>query len=247
MINKLLTELWLNEKEVLIYLELLTIWTSVASSLASRTKINKSTVRYTCQSLEKKGLVFSIEKDKTFFYSAESPKILLLQLENEKKRISEKEKTIMKTIDHFKLLKSKKNDIPKVNFYVWVDGMKHLYNSILDLWKPIDSFNVMSDMIEFFPEFVDNFIKERIKRNIYNRWICPYTEWVEKESKSLLRSVKMIDKKEFPFKWDIKICWDHVSIMSSFKKKNPVAISITDSDIADNFRILFEYMRKHID
>lgn len=245
--KEILSSLWLNEKEVLVYSELLMIWTSIASTLSSRTKINKSSVRYTCQSLEKKGLIFSIEKDNTFYYSAESPKRLLLEIENEKRKIVEKEKNISKAITHFESLKNKRIDIPKVTFYVWKDWMKHLYNNILDLRQPIDSFNVMSDMKDFFPEFVEQFIDERIKRKIYNRAICPFTEYVEKESKSMLRSIKMIDKKEFPFTWDIKICWNHVSIISSFKNEKPVAISITDKDIANNFKILFEYMWKKID
>jgi hypothetical protein len=100
-------------------------------------------------------------------------------------------------------------------------------------------------MFKAIPDFVDYFITERKKKKIYNRVICPSNNTINEESKEELRSVKMIEEKLFPFTCDIKICANHVSIMS-FKENNSVAISITDKEIANNFRVLFEYMWKNI-
>ncbi len=245
MINQALKSLGLNDNEIIIFSELVSIWSSVASSLAARTKINKSTVRYVCQGLEKKGLIFSIKKDDTFVYTAESPRRLNILLEKDKMILKEKEKNIKESIEYFDRLKNEKTILPKVSFFQWNEWLKKLYEQILECGQQIDSFEDNWEMFKAIPDFVDYFIGERKKRKIYNRVICPSNNPINKESKEELRSVKMIDEKLFPFTWDIKICSNTVSIMS-FKENNSVAISITDKEIANNFRSLFEYMWKNL-
>lgn len=245
MITQALKSLGLNENEIIIYSELLSIWSSVASTIAARTKINKSTVRYICRELEKKGLIFSIKKDNTFVYSPESPNRLHNLIKEEKNKLKEKENNIEKSIEYFESFKNQKTTIPQVIFYEGKEWLEKLYNKILDLKEPIDSFEDNWEMFQAIPEFVDYFIGERKNRKIYNRVICPSKNAINEESKEELRSVKMIDEKLFPFTWDIKICWNHVSIMS-FIENNSVAISISDENIANNFRVLFEYMWKEI-
>ncbi|MFK7779621.1 MAG: helix-turn-helix domain-containing protein [Candidatus Gracilibacteria bacterium] len=246
MSKEFLKLLGLNNNEIDVLSELLTIGSSVASTIAARTKINKSTVRYTCQNLEKKGLIFSIEKDNSYVYTAESPRRLHYLLEEDKKRLQKKEKIIEKSIKYFEGLKNKKTILPKVSFFKGREGLEKLYEKILDYEMPIDSFEDNGEMFKSIPDFVDYFITERKRRKIYNRVICPSNNPINEESEKELRSVKMIKENLFPFTGDIKICANHVSIMS-FKENNSVAISITDEDIANNFRVLFEYMWKNID
>lgn len=239
--KEILENLWLNENEVLVYKEILSIWSTTALVLAKRTNINKSSIRYICLWLEKKWLIFKIQKDNTFIYSAESPKKFLSILEKDRKKLEEKEKKLQKIVEYFESIKNKNSVLPKVTFFEWRQWIEHLYNEILNYNLPIDSFEDNWEMYNFFPEFVDYFIKERKKRKIFNRVICPSKNPININSKEDLRDVKMIDESKFPFSWDIKIVWDHVSIIS-FKKDNSVAISITDEDIANNFRVLFDYL-----
>lgn len=241
MIEKALKTIWLSEWEIKVYTELLTVWSSVASTIWARTKINKSTVRYICQWLEKKGLVFSIKKDNTYIYTAESPNRLYSLINEEKRKLKEKEDNIEKSIKYFENIKNKKTSIPEVTFYQWKEWLEKLYAKILDLNKPIDSIEDNWEMYATIPNCVDNFISERKKRKIFNRVICPTKNSINKNSDEELRSVKTINENEFPFSWDIKICWNHVSIMS-FLENNSVAISISDKNIADNFRIIFNYI-----
>lgn len=239
--DETLKSLWLNDNEIIIYSELLSIWSSVSSTLSARTKINKSTVRYICQGLEKKWLILSIKKDNSFVYSAESPRRLLSLLEEDKRKLKIKEENIEKSIEYFNNLKHHKTNLPKVSFYEWKDWVIELYEKILDRKEPIYSFEDNWEMFKSMPKFVEYFINERKKRKIYNKVICPSNNPVNEESKENLRSVEMIDEKLFPFTWDIKICGNHISIMS-FKENNSVGISIEDENIANNFKILFDYI-----
>lgn len=239
--KEILENLWLNENEVKIYKEILSIWSTTALILSKRTHITKSSVRYICLWLEKKWLIFKIQKDNTFIYLAESPKKFLSLLEKDRKKLEEKEKKVEKIVEYFESIKNKNSILPKVTFFEWRQWIEHLYNEILNYQLPIDSIEDNGEMYHFFPEFVDFFITQRKKRKIYNRVICPSKNPINIQSKEDLREVKMIPETEFPFSGDIKICWDHVSIIS-FKKDNSVAISITDEDIAKNFKVLFEYL-----
>ena len=54
-----------------------------------------------------------------------------------------------------------------------------------------------------------------------------------------MRKVKDLSKEEFPFDCDINICKNNVTIAST-DKEQPVAVSIQNQNIADNFRILFD-------
>lgn len=241
MIEQALKAIGLNESEIAIYSELLTIWSSAASTIAARTKINKSTVRYICQWLEKKWLIFSIKKDNTFIYSPESPNRLYTLLKEDKRKIKEKEDNIEKTITYFENIKNKKTSLPEVTFYQWKEWLEKLYTKILEINKPIDSIEDNWEMLSAIPECVEFFISERKRKKIYNSVICPSKNPINIDSPEDLRSVKTIDEKVFPFSWDIKICWDYVNIMS-FLENNSVAISIKDENIANNFRLIFNYM-----
>lgn len=245
MIEKALKAIWLNEGEITVYSELLTIWSSAASTIAARTKINKSTVRYICQWLVKKWLIFSIKKDTTFIYSPESPNRLYTLLKEDKRKLKEKEDNIEKTISYFENIKNKRTSLPEVTFYQWKEWLEKLYAKILEINKPIDSIEDNWEMVSAIPECVDFFISERKRKKIYNRVICPSKNTINVESIEDLRTVKTIDEKFFPFSWDIKICWDKVNIMS-FIENNSVAISITDENIANNFRLIFNYMWSQI-
>lgn len=239
--KEILETLGLNENELLVYKEILSIGSTSALVISKRTNINKSTVRYICQSLEKKWVIFSIKKDGTFIYSAESPKRFLSILEKDKKKLEEKEKKINSIIEYFESVKDKNNILPKVTFFEGKQGIQRLYQSILDMNTAIDSIEDNGEMYRFFPEFVDYFIAQRKKRKIHNRVICPSKNPINVNSKQEHREVKTIDETIFPFSWDIKICGNHVSIIS-FKDDNSVGISITDEDIANNFRQIFDYI-----
>ena len=246
MIESILKELGLNDKEIVLYLELLSLGTCPASTLAKRTGITKSTVRYACQQLEKKKLILSIEKDNTFMYSAESPEKLMFLLEEEKRKIEKKEQKLSMVMGELNSRINRDTVLPKVQFFEGKDGVEKLYQSILDLGAPIDSFEDSGEMNDLIPEFVQYFVSERKKRKIFNRVICPSENTINIDTPEEFRSTKFLFKKDFPFTCDVKICGDTVNI-ASFKKSMPVAVTITDEEVAKNFRVLFEYMWKLLD
>ena len=76
-IKKVLERLWLNDKEIKIYLTSLYIWSSPASILWQKNNIARTTAKYTCQSLVEKWLLSVVEKWNSSIYSPEEPERLL--------------------------------------------------------------------------------------------------------------------------------------------------------------------------
>jgi len=245
MVEQTLRDLGLNPNEVKIYLSLLPLEKSPASTLGYRTKLERTTARYTCRQLVKKGVIAEMRSGNTFYYRAESPDKLLYLLESEKKELQEKEAQTQRIMGMLKGMANPKTKLPRIEFYEGKEGVIKLYDQILEIGKDLDSFEDGQDMAAFIPEYIPRFIQERKKRGIHNRVICPADTKTNKESKKELRKTRTVPHKELPFSCDVKICGDQISLFS-FQKGSEAGIAIRHQDLAENFRRLFEYNWKKL-
>jgi len=245
MVEQALRDLGLNPNEVKVYLSLLPLEKAPASTLGYRTKLERTTARYTCQQLVKKGVVGEFKQGKTSFYQAESPEKLLFLVEEAKEVLKEREAQIQRIMGQLKGMANPKTVLPKVRFYEGKEGVIKLYDQILEIGKDLDSFEDGQDMAAFIPEYIPRFIQERKKRGIHNRVICPADTKTNKESKKELRKTRTVPHKELPFSCDVKICGDQISLFS-FQKGSEAGIAIRHQDLAENFRRLFEYNWKKL-
>src|SRR5665213_747293 len=93
-----LGELGLGETEIAIYLTLLKVGPSPASSLARRTHITRSTAQYACQQLTKKGVASMTLRNNVYLFTADPPERLLHFLEKQRDALREKEKRVRQII-----------------------------------------------------------------------------------------------------------------------------------------------------
>lgn len=240
-ITGVLADLGLTEKEIAIYLLLLQLGTAPASTLGERADIQRSTAQYTCQQLEKRGIIRMVQKGNTYMYTSERPEKLLLLLKKQEEELQNKEVRVQRIIGELKSLQNPLSVLPKVQYYEGKEGIEELYDKILEMNTPIDSFEDKGEMVAFIPEKVESFIKTRIKKGIWNRVICPAVTPINKDDPAAFRKVRTFPVDKFPFTCDVKICGEQVSIFS-FEKNTAVGIAIQHKDIADNFRLLFEQM-----
>ncbi len=71
----------LSEKEARVYLTVLELWTSIASTIARRAELNRATTYTLLEDLKRDGIVNEATKDGVKYYSVISPDVLLNQLE----------------------------------------------------------------------------------------------------------------------------------------------------------------------
>ena len=239
LVDETLAELGLSKKEIAIYLALLSTGTAPASTLGKRTSITRSTAQYTCQQLHKQGLVQKVQKGNTYLFTPEPPEKLQLLLQKQKEALEQKEDRVNRIIGELKMMVNPQAVLPKVQFYEGEEEMVRLYERILDLRQPIDSFEESGELFGLFPEYPKEFVRKRIQHRIFNRCIAPKGNPFNVTDPKKFIETRYVDRGQFPFTWHVKICGNLVGIFS-FQKHTSVAIAIEHEDIAKNFRLLFE-------
>ena len=192
-----LLELWFNKKEVEVFLYLINLWISSASEIANKLEYPKSSVNFLADNLWKKGILKKSFRWKTGYYEADIlnlEKIILEEIKN-KKNILEN------IIPELKEKNKNTFDRPKIIFIDWLENCKKAYLDILktkieyhEIWAHSDLENA------FWKEFMNNFIKSRIKNNlicnaISNDWKTE--ERFKNKNSEEFRKLKLFDENIF--------------------------------------------------
>ncbi len=158
-----LTQLGLNEKTSEVYLSLFRFGPGTASEIALRSKIKRTTVYDCLDELSRNQLLELSFKGKRKIYAALNPNVL--------KKIPEKQiSSINAILPELDALYQSNNHKPKVKYYEGSEGVKHVYDEILDL-KPKEYFYFggVKDMINVTGEaFMENYVKKRIEYGIWS-------------------------------------------------------------------------------
>jgi len=128
-----------------------------------------------------------------------------------------------------------------VRYYEGKEGIIKIYEELLDNNQPIDSIEEKGDLLAYIPNYAADYVKKRIKRKLFNRVISPDTNTLNKTNSEKFIEARPVSAEEFPFRMDIKISGHKVSLIT-FQKKNAVGILIDNPEIADNFKILFNFL-----
>lgn len=150
-----------SEKEAKVYLTVLELGTSIASTIARRSEIKRVTVYTILEDLRKKGYVNETSKDDIKYYSVISPDLLLKQLEQKYESFKEKVPELLALADKF-------GNRPKMQFFEGVSGIKHLYNELLKNTDPLFAFLSDDDITPELQEYLNIFfVKQRKQHNIH--------------------------------------------------------------------------------
>ena len=132
-IRSALYSLGFTEQEVTMYLVLLQTGTAPSSTLGKRLKLSRSTAQYTCDQLVKKGVATVTQKNNAYLFTAEVPEKLLILVDEQRKKLTEKEQLVRNALGPLKQMMNAHAVLPKVQFYEGREGMIQLYDSILDM------------------------------------------------------------------------------------------------------------------
>jgi sugar-specific transcriptional regulator TrmB len=168
-LKELLSELAFQPKEIEIYLLLLELGTQPAGNLAKKVKYPKSTVLFICNNLVKRGVVKKSLRDKTQFFFAD-PKDLTQSVQ---KKISNEQKALERVVPLLNEMKNPFSAQPQVTFYEGIEGCRNAYLELLTSHTEILEFGIHGDLVNKLGQnFMDEFIRERVKRNISLRSIA---------------------------------------------------------------------------
>jgi len=232
----------LSEKEARVYLTVLELGTSIASTIARRAELNRVTTYTLLEDLKKDGIVNETTKEGVKYYSVISPDILLKQLEQKYESFKEKVPELLALVEKFW---SK----PKVQFFEWLEGMKKMYSDLLtSTTEPIYAFLGLESISPKLHEYLDKeFLPQRIKLGIKARVISH--AWAKNKiykslDKHALKETRMIKNDDFILHHEINIYWENRVAIAMFNHEEMSALIIHSKKFHDTMLSIFNFIWK---
>lgn len=235
----------LSDKELLIYLDLLTIGQATATYLARRTDLNRTTVYDVTETLLQRGLLSKYAKRGRLYFVALDPIHIVTYLRNEAQRqeyqLADKIKRVESILPSLLSLHLTATSKPKVTFFEGERGMQEAYEDTLTAKEGIRAYSNYEVMHAGLPSFFPEYYKRRVARKIFARAIVP------RNALSIQRSqhdqVELRESRFLPtdqtFTPEINI-YDDKMIAVSWKEK--MAILITSQELVGLQKLTFDML-----
>lgn len=242
-IIKNLVDFGLSEKEAEVYVALLENEAATAQQVASSTKINRSSVYVTLDSLIKIGLV-SISNDKNVQrYVATSPDMLIRSVDSKISRQQEVKKGLAQIVPELKGLYGNTAIKPLVKVFEGSEGLIAAFEDTLNSQEKITRVSSrVENLYGIIPnDYFPSYIKKRALKGIRVKGIHPNTNFSKKITglaPEIHKESVLIPEKKFKFPADFAIYDNKIGYMSS--KNGGVAILIEDTEIAEVMKSIFD-------
>lgn len=140
-VQKQLEELGLSANEVKVYMASLELGAATAQQLAAKAAVVRPTAYVAIGGLVKRGLMSSHTRGKKQFFQGERPTRLLRLMEEEKKKIIERETRLKSLLPGLESLIANTGEKMDVKYYEGWDGLKILQKILID--SGVKSFDVI--------------------------------------------------------------------------------------------------------
>jgi len=227
----------LTAKEAAVYLANYELGEATASRISQKSGIKRPTTYIELENLIKKGLVGQSKKRNLKYYTAQSPKVILEILEENKKEL---EKNMLSLISLGNAIDKK----PSVKYFEGEDGIKEAYRDTLTIPnQEIQSWFSGSSAVgsESFQE--KYYIPERQKKNIWIRAILPNSTelrpYLAKNNEQLRKS-RLINPSKYNLENEIVLYGKNKTAILNYGDK--LGVIIESSKIHDSIKQIFEIM-----
>lgn len=245
MIEKVLKNIGLNEKEIEVYLTNLELGAQPASTIARRVKIPRNTTRFILDTLVEKGIIKKSTKANTQFYTPEAPKNLTKLLEIKRTSINEKYdeqiKQLKSAMSELKAKYKPETTKPKVKYYEGTEGMIKAYEQSLKASGMMYSICNKDAMKGKLPDyFKTHSASRRAKNKIPVKSIrigSPLAYKKSKLDKVELRESRLLPPDKYSFTPEILFYNNSIS-MTSWKEE--LSILIESQEIREAFEVIFD-------
>lgn len=237
----LLASLGLSKSETAVYLAALELGEASVQELARKAGVKRTSIYNFIDKLKDRQILFETKKKRRSVFSAAHPHQLL---ELEKLRLKELEHAMPMLL----AINNRSARKPRVTFHEGIEGIKEVYNDMLNQRKPVICW---SDQKHMWPtlgkEYCEYFPSERAKRGIPIRMIAtdtPENRRYATKDQQLLRDTKFISSSS-DLRTEINVYGDR-TILASFRSAPPFAVLIEDQDIASTMRVSWEELWKRL-
>lgn len=235
--QKELQKLGLSNKEIKVYLALLSIGRAPVSVLCYRTEMTRNGCRYICQQLVDKKLVVIKEEGNVHLYEAEPPEKFKFLINQEKKVLQDKERAFDSILDELKFIMCPEIIIPTMRTYHDKLGIISIYEDMLSTGEDIYAWTDMTQIYETLGDYMYTFIEKRVVNNITTHAIMPKTQLaLQHDNEQEKRKVKFVGN--LPIDGEIRIYGTKIAIIT-LHKKSPVGFVLESDLVAKTLRSIF--------
>ncbi|MBU0981089.1 hypothetical protein KKC94_00170 [Patescibacteria group bacterium] len=232
-LSDVLTDIGLTDKEAKVYLATLELGDSPASDIALRAKINRVSCYDILKKLINRGFISTYTKNKIKFFGATEPDTI--RLDARKRYMNFKA-----ALPALRRLYGKTSH-PRIRYYEGLEGIKKVYQDTLTAKTEIFNYADSKSIRDYWPNYDEEYIKNRVKNSIYLKGISPLDEYgkeVVKKNSQSFREIRLVPRSEFSFANEINIYDDKVAIIS-FGQDEILGMIIESPEIADTQRAIF--------
>jgi HTH-type transcriptional regulator, sugar sensing transcriptional regulator len=239
MLKDKLIDLGLSEEESKIYLTVLELGGSFASTIARKAKTPRVNCYYILEKLQKKGLITSNLKGNVKFFVAEPPQVLVNQMED-------RYKDAQKLLPELLSITNTHAFKPIIRSYEGLEGVKTMFEHSLNAKSEIMGYTNLEALGELLPDYLPNYSKKVVKKKLKTRWLSPSSEkarnyistfYPENYPKELVE-ILFVNPKEFGFENQISIYENFVAIVS-LNKDELIGVLIESAVHARTQRAIF--------
>jgi len=244
MIVENLLQFGLDEKEISVYLGLISLGPAPASTIASKSGVNRGTTYDILERLQKLGLVsfykeYKQDDSKKQHFVAEPPQKLLDAVENKKRGLDTLKIHISKSLPELESLYEKSGARPVAKYYEGSAGLRIILQDVLSTLAPESTYFVYSsaDIKEYLYKSYPNFNKDRIKAGISNQVIA----FGRGGELAGLDERRCLSEKESTPTYML-IYGGRVAMISLSATREPVGVIIEDSGLYETQKMIFEFV-----
>ncbi|QQR54690.1 hypothetical protein IPG41_05895 [Candidatus Peregrinibacteria bacterium] len=239
MLQEKLTEFGLSEEEAQVYLTVLELGGSFASTIASKAKIPRVNCYYVLESLRKRGLITTNLKGSVKFFVAEPPQVLVNQMESQYE-------SAKKLLPELLTLTNAQAFKPIIRSYEGLEGIKTIFEQSLEAKSEVLGYTNLEALGRLLPDYLPGFFQKLVKKRIKTRLLSPSTEearqfierFYPKKYPEELVEVLFVNPKEFKFENQISI-YDNVVAITSMNPEELIGVVIESAVYARTQRAVF--------
>lgn len=247
MLQTFFDSLGFNEKEVAIYMYLLSRWAQWASVIAKKMDIKRASIYPILKGMIDKWLIIDYEKNRvTYFKWIEPEDIATLceKKERELKRLRKNSEKIQEDLEKLKTGQTQEQfDLAgKITYYEWIEAVSNLIEETLnEPSKEQLCFGLNEYHTNIHVDDWQDYTKDRVEKWIFVKSIQPDTpaaiEYAKRDSKEL-RTTKLVSNKEYPANCEVNIMGDMIALFTT-KWAKPSGMKMYNKHMADTLRSLF--------
>ncbi len=233
--SKILRSLGFTEKEVAIYLALLPLGTTGATTLATRTGLARSTIHHTCQKMGQKGLLWIGENEGRHQFTPHPPEKFIDLLNLKLQEVQDKRAQVQPLVEALNAQLKSQPSLPRVRFFQGEKDLQLYHQQILEEGTVLRSFEGSCLRSSSFSDFSLQKEERRISHRIITAHGFP------KDFKTFPNTEIKHLKDPFRFDCHLDILPECVGI-SLVAHTPPISLLIYSRDVARNFRLIFDHL-----